>query len=360
MRTIFWITGIATIILTTLAGCVSNQPQPGPAPAAEQMTATPSLTPVLPQATQRIVTSTPAKTEPPARFAFPTVVPANSNWRPPLYPVPWSLNAYDHFYFVRPIAADEVNWPEADYRYGGTFAEFDTVHSGIDIDAPRYTPVLAAGPGRVIWAGYGLLRSEYNLNDPYGIAVALDHDFGYNGTRISTVYAHLERANVSIGQRVQAGDQLGVIGVTGLTTGPHLHFEVRLKHGDFYTSRNPELWLAPPQGWGVLAAKLLREDGSPLYSMSVYVRNLTTRQLWEVRTYGPKNVRSDDYWQENMVISDLPAGPYEITFEYGKVPYRVDLNIHAGVVSYFTFRQGRGINKTLPNQVTDNWLADIP
>lgn len=350
---------ICLFILLFLSGCISQTPLPELPTLTAPLVETPKLSFQTVQPTPKIPTSTPAKTEPPARFTFPTqaVVPI-SKWRPPLYPVPWSLNPYDHFYFVRPIAADEVNWPEADYRYGGTFAELDTVHSGIDIDASRYTPVLAAGSGRVIWAGYGLLRSDNDINDPYGIAIAIEHDFGFKGFRLSTVYAHLDRTNVTIGQNVETGDQLGVIGLTGATTGPHLHFEVRFKHGDYYTSRNPELWLAPPQGWGVLAARLLREDGSPIYSISVYVRNLDTRQLWEVKTYGPKNVRSDDYWQENMVISDLPAGSYEMTWEYKDVPYKVLLKIKAGTVSFFSFREGRGVNTQLPPQTSEDWLVN--
>ena len=89
--------------------------------------------------------------EEPLQFTFPTPMPAPvSLWRPPLYDVPWALAPFDHFYFVRPIAADEVNWPLPNYRYGGIFFGTEIVHTGIDIPAPRGTPVLAAGAGIVI------------------------------------------------------------------------------------------------------------------------------------------------------------------------------------------------------------------
>ncbi len=296
--------------------------------------------------------------EPPARFFFPTPGPIpSSGWRPPLYPAPWALTPYDHFYFVRPIAADEVNWPEPDYRYGGTFAESETVHSGIDIDAPLDTPILAAGAGRVIWAGYGLLHNDKDVNDPYGIAVAILHDFGYNGLRLSTVYGHMARVDVSVGQHVEAGTPLGIIGVTGNTTGPHVHFEVRFQYGDYFVSRNPELWLVPPQGWGVLVGRLIRGDASPMYQTLVYVRNEETDQLWQVKTYGPKNVRSDDYYRENLVLSDLPAGKYEVTWTYDDVDYEAAVTIKPGASSYLYFKQGQPVSTEMPPTPSpEEWL----
>src|SRR5690606_29632070 len=70
----------------------------------------------------------------PFQFSLPTpgAEPITS-WRPPLYPVPWAIAPYDHFFFTRPIAADQTNWPIADYRYGGVFFGRDIVHTGVDI-----------------------------------------------------------------------------------------------------------------------------------------------------------------------------------------------------------------------------------
>jgi murein DD-endopeptidase MepM/ murein hydrolase activator NlpD len=352
------------VCILSLASCQTVnsffQPLPVQNPAEETPTILPTTiltgsTPVLAaRATLASPTALPSVVpnlhdEAPAHFSFPTAGPvASSGWRPPLYPVPWALSPYDHFYFIRPIAADQVNWPEPDYRYGGTYGEGNTVHSGVDIDAKRGTPILAAGPGRVIWAGYGLLRNDQDVNDPYGIAVAILHDFGYNGVRLSTVYGHMDRVDVKVGQHVEAGDQLGIVGLTGNTTGPHVHFEVRFQHGDYFTSRNPELWLVPPQGWGVLIGRMLREDNSPLYSILIYVRNKLTGQIWQVKTYGPKNVRSDDYYHENLVLSDLPAGDYEVTWKYDEKDYATDVTIHPGASSYFFFRQGDPISTEMP------------
>ena len=275
----------------------------------------------------------------PLRFTLPTPGPKPiSHWRPPLYDTPWALSPFDHFYFRRPIAADTTNWPIADYRYGGTFFGSDIVHTGIDIPTPTGTPVLAAESGKVIWAGYGLYYGNNNPDDPYGLAVTIHHDFGYNGQRIYTVYAHMDEIKVINGQEVKAGDVIGLVGTTGFTTGPHLHFEVRMERNSYFATFNPELWLAPPQGWGVLAGHLMNTNGSELNEQDVTVRNLETRQRWVVRSYGTMAVNPDPYYGENLVLSDLPAGRYEIIVEYDEEEYTQEIEIRPGAVSYFTFR----------------------
>ena len=103
---------------------------------------------------------------------------------------------YDHFYFDRPIGANQTNWPLGRYRYG--YMLYSEPHTGVDIPAPRGTPILAAGPGTVTWAGYKDLAITRNVeNDPYGIAVAIKHDFGYQGNDLYTVYGHMDRTFVS-------------------------------------------------------------------------------------------------------------------------------------------------------------------
>ena len=77
---------------------------------------------------------------------FPTFIPdKGAEYRPPLYPIPWAISPYDHFYFAAPIAAVYPADPEWDYRYGGVFFAPDIIHTGVDLPAPRGTDVLAAG-----------------------------------------------------------------------------------------------------------------------------------------------------------------------------------------------------------------------
>ena len=89
----------------------------------------------------------------------------------------------------------------------------DHFHTGIDIAAPAGTDVLAARSGTVMTVGW---------SDNLGNHVAIDHGGG-----LLTLYGHLGRVNVSLSQEVDSSSIIGAVGSTGLSTGPHLHFEVK-------------------------------------------------------------------------------------------------------------------------------------
>jgi murein DD-endopeptidase MepM/ murein hydrolase activator NlpD len=253
----------------------------------------------------------------------------------------------DHFYFSRPIAADEVNWPSQNYRYGGEFFE-DVVHTGVDIPAPAGTAVLAAGSGKVIWAGYGVYRGGNDPTDPYGLAVTIRHDFGYQGQTLYTVYGHMQQIDVAPGQYVYGGDQIGQVGETGRVTGPHLHFEVRLGDNTFLTTRNPELWVVPPMGWGVLAARIMDSSGNLVTGQPVIITSQSTGQNWFARSYGPDSVNPDSYYQENLVVGDLPAGKYDIRMYYAGYRMVGEIEIRPGLVRYFYFYGLSGFDYSMP------------
>jgi murein DD-endopeptidase MepM/ murein hydrolase activator NlpD len=351
-----------------LVGCraVANAPtatrQPPKASATLPVTATPretSLaieTPVAAPLLEQIPLETylpPTVAPDPLRFVFPDAGPAPvSAWRPPLYPVPWAPTPHDHFYFYRPIAADEVNWPDANYRYGGVFFEGE-VHTGIDIPAPEGTPVLAVGDGKVIWADYGLYRMVAgDLSDPYGLAVVIRHDFGFEDQQLFSVYGHLQRLDVERGQKVMMGQTIGLVGQTGNVTGPHLHFEVRVGGSDFFSTLNPELWLVPPQGWGVAVGRVMDSVGKLYADELVRFISLETGQRWKVKPYAGKSVNSDPYYGENLVISDLPAGMYEVQIDYGADTYNTFLVIDPGRVTFFSFKGRHGFSfEGLPDPV---------
>lgn len=287
----------------------------------------------------------------PFQFHLPTPgAEPVSGWRPPLYPVPWAISPHDHFYFVRPIAADQTNWPLADYRYGGVFFGRDIVHTGVDIPSPEGTPIMAAGPGTVVWTGWGLFReTPGDLTDPYGLAVSIRHDFGYGDQQLYTIYAHMSEMNAVLGQRVETGEIIGFVGTTGAATGPHVHFEVRLGGNSFFNTLNPELWIAPPQGWGVLAGRVMDTRGRLLQSFDVNVQSEANGRTFTIRTYGEGGaINPDPYYNENLVLGDLPAGIYKITFRFEDKARQTWVEIFPGQVTYFTFRGEHGFSAERP------------
>jgi murein DD-endopeptidase MepM/ murein hydrolase activator NlpD len=115
-------------------------------------------------------------------------------------------------------AATPSIWPVRGWVSSGfgprvsPFTGRDAIHSGIDIAAPMSTPVIAPAAGTVAEAGH-----EKSL----GNMIVVSHGYGYQ-----TMYAHLKKIKVKVGQTLKRGDVLGQVGSTGLSTGPHLHYEV--------------------------------------------------------------------------------------------------------------------------------------
>ena len=126
--------------------------------------------------------------------------------------------AYDRP-FVPPLFAASFAWPHPGAhhgRYGDQRVfngEKESVHYGLDIDAPRGAPVRAANDGEVV-----LARDCYYS----GKTVVIWH-----GADLFTLYFHMDRLDVQPGAKVHQGDRLGVVGSTGRSTGPHLHWSAR-------------------------------------------------------------------------------------------------------------------------------------
>jgi murein DD-endopeptidase MepM/ murein hydrolase activator NlpD len=99
------------------------------------------------------------------------------------------------------------------YRYD-PFNGGSALHSGVDMAGPVGTPIMASADGVIVKAGWA---------NGYGNLVEIDH-----GRGLTTRYGHLSAINVSVGDRVTQGNQVGAMGSTGRSTGSHLHYEVRI------------------------------------------------------------------------------------------------------------------------------------
>ncbi len=106
-------------------------------------------------------------------------------------------------------------WGRITSRYGYRTDPFTgkyEFHDGVDIKAPRGTPVRATAEGKVIFAGW---------KAGYGKTVIIKHAYGFR-----TLYSHLSKIKVRAGRWVKSGDVIGYVGSTGRSTGPHVHYEV--------------------------------------------------------------------------------------------------------------------------------------
>lgn len=120
------------------------------------------------------------------------------------------------------LAHRPTGWPVEDAEitdeYGGRWSPFGSgyqFHDGIDLGQDYGAPIYATAAGTVEYADW--------LEGGYGRTVIIDHGYGYR-----TLYGHMQKWNVTVGQEVVRGDVIGWVGSTGLSTGPHLHYEVQL------------------------------------------------------------------------------------------------------------------------------------
>jgi murein DD-endopeptidase MepM/ murein hydrolase activator NlpD len=246
---------------------------------------------------------------------------------PPLIP-PLSRDPLgrDHYWLMRPIDSNAQNWVLSVYPFGSDGNDNTNplrVHHGIDMPNPVGEIVRAAGSGEVIWSADGRQgETDIFQNSPsYGNVIVIAHDFGYNGKKIWTLYAHLSASFVQVGQYVQAGEPIGQVGQSGRVTGPHVHFEVRVGDTDddnrYANTYNPVLWMVPYVGHGVIAGVVKDANGNIIMDADVTIRNFATG-LTEATTTSyvmldsGSDVKSDPIWQENFAVPDISVGKYDV------------------------------------------------
>lgn len=277
------------------------------------------------------------------------------DWSPPPLLPPLSRDPLgrDHFWLLRPIDSNALTSSvNSVYPYGSDGPEKENplrVHHGIDISNPIGERVQAAGSGTVIWAADGR-QSETDIfqNSPsYGNVIVIEHDFGYRGQYLWTLYAHLSAAFVQPGDRVEGGQTIGLVGNTGRVTGPHVHFEVRLgstrEDNRYSATYNPVLWMVPYVGHGVIAGRVVDASGNFVNDADITIRSRATGLPQAVTTsyvflQTASEVNPDPVWQENFAVSDIPAGRYDVIATINGQRVVRQVNVIEGTTTFVELR----------------------
>lgn len=290
---------VKKFLLCSLIFLSSCAPTAGPAAAEALPTVTSTLLAAAPQ------TSTPTVV-PPSPFPSPS---------PTATPVPCDPFTADFcitdgsFLLQRPVQPPANVSVDRTYPYASTANGTRDPHHGVEIQGRFGTPVHAAADGVIQFAGPDDEAVFSPWRGFYGNVVVIRH-----ADEVYTLYGHLSEVNVQVGDEVKAGDLIGEVGQSGAATGSHLHFEVRRgKVEDYFSTVNPELWLAPSQaGFGAIAFSIVNGGGG-FQGAALTIQRMDEAdnavEAYYVNTYHPSLAIGD----ENAAIGDLPAGQYRVT-----------------------------------------------
>jgi murein DD-endopeptidase MepM/ murein hydrolase activator NlpD len=268
-------------------------------------------------------------------------------WMPPPLSVPQNRDPLgrDHYIFARPIDSNGVSRGLFYYPYGADGLEDLNplrIHHGVDFPNPTGSPVRATGSGTVTFAST-VENPVWGNSASYGNVVVIEHDFGFDGESLFTVYAHLEKTLVSTGDVVAMGDVIALSGNTGRSLGPHLHFEVRLGSNGYGDTVNPVLWTVPFVGHGTIAGRLIDSSGNFIADADITLRNYSSSWFeGTTTTYifdGTVNqVNSDPNWDENFVFGDVPTGRYEVIAVYEGQRISRIIDVYEGLTTLVELR----------------------
>lgn len=228
------------------------------------------------------------------------------------------------FLLERPIGPDGRNTIVTAIRFGEFQPATKDAQTGVYFLNSEGTPVLAAADGEVVVAGDDNQRPYGPRKGMYGKLVILEHNLPGLSEPLYTLYGHLSRLSVEVGDEVRAGQKIGLVGSTGSATGSTLLFEVRLGENNPTQARNPELWLKTLKGedgkaLGTLAGQIVDAGGNFIHITNIVLEQLAGPGLppidqFYLQTYSATRLRGLDPWEESFAIGDLPAGDYQISF----------------------------------------------
>lgn len=253
----------------------------------------------------------------------------------------------DHFWIGNPFADFASNrFPSPNYQFGSTAGNRYRPHHGVDISNPQGTPIRAAVEGEVVHAG----MDDPEILGPYpnfygqAVVIRLERRLPVAGGELDVylLYGHMSEVRVTVGQRVKADDVVGLVGMTGIAIGPHLHVEVRLGANTYDHSVNPYLWMQPSPGNGAVAVRILTKDGRTWAGAKVSIARFDQgRAIWarQIETYlDTEKIGPDPAWGENGAMGDVPAGFYYLIGSVNGEDFRAEFPVNAGETTFIEIR----------------------
>ena len=221
------------------------------------------------------------------------------------------------FILQRPIHPPANDLIDPIYGYGSTANGTRDPHHGVEFSNPSGTPVHAAAGGTVLFAGPDEEEVYAPWGNFYGNLVVIEHS-----EDLYTLYAHLSKIDVLVGQKVLAGDKIGEVGRTGGAIGSHLHFEVRRGDvEDYFSTQNPEGWLTPAKDltgnfFGTLIISVVDGAGNVVKNVNFTIGYYSDPaqgpdKVYYATSYSPDMLMG----RENAALGGLSAGQYRIAVE---------------------------------------------
>ncbi|WP_231911295.1 peptidoglycan DD-metalloendopeptidase family protein [Candidatus Promineifilum breve] len=330
-----------------------------PSPTAESRTPTPDSPPPTTESLPPTADSPPPTADsppptpdspPPTALTTPTVDPAIGlpcAATPPVKPdyaayslsaAPWPTPdpaaAPPPLALIDPLPGSERN---EGYPYGSDGSGRYLLHNGLDMADEAGTAAVAPFAGEVILARDDLDEHFGWRCDWYGQLVVIRAEQLHDGQPVYALFGHVADVAVSEGQHVAAGQPVARQGTAGAAVVPHVHLEVRVGANAFGATRNPVLWLAPPEGQGVIAGRLVDPEGRAWQGVTVTLIDPSGappyRTTWTYLDDPDHSIRPDPALGENFVFGPVAAGTYEVYTQVQGVEHRQPVEVVAGTLS---------------------------
>jgi murein DD-endopeptidase MepM/ murein hydrolase activator NlpD len=349
--------------ITTILGCVSALALISASCSFMTNAASPSPSPTAAGNSQQVLPATSAsssstETQAPSQSelnptAAPGEAPTPAPKKAPQSPAPCQdptciLNG--NFVLQRPVGGNGRKTIDISYRYG-IFKQFSQDgHHGINFLNSTGTPVVAAADGKVVVAGNDSSQNYGLALNTYGNLVIIQHSLPGVSDPVFTLYSQLSQVDVKVNDQVTAGQQIGLVGMSGSVKGSTLYFEVRMGENSYKATRNPELWLQQlndenGQPTGALAGRILNGKGDYVALRNIVLQRLgsdSTKPVLQtiyLKTYAASSMWGQPPFQESFGAGDLPAGNYKVSI-YLNGNFSQVVEVKSGKLSF--------VNMTVP------------